>query len=105
MLEITKLDTWADDLKESIERSIKELDKEIRQVRKDAKLAPTLEEKLELQKKQKKLETQRNKDRRELFDKQDEVDTRREEMIAAIEARLSKNLEEQSLFTVQWRVV
>ena len=74
--EITKLDSWADDLKESIERSIKELDKEIRQVRKDAKLAPTLEEKLELQKQQKKLETQRNKDRRELFDKQDEVDAR-----------------------------
>ncbi len=61
-------------MKESIERSIKELDKEIRQVRKEAKLAPTLEEKLALQKKQKKLEVQRNKDRRELFDKQDEVD-------------------------------
>lgn len=103
--EITKLDTWADDLKESIERSIKELDKEIRQVRKEAKLAPTLEEKLKLQKQQKKLEAQRNKDRRELFDKQDEVDVRREEMIVAIEARLSKNLQERCLFTVQWRVV
>jgi len=103
--EITKLDTWADDLKESIERSIKELDKEIRQVRKDAKLAPTLEEKLTLQKQQKKLEAQRNKDRRELFDKQDEVDARREEMIVAIEDRLTKHLVEQSLFTVQWQVV
>lgn len=103
--EITKLDTWADDLKESIERTIKELDKEIRQVRKDAKLAPTLEEKLELQKKQKKLEAQRNKDRRELFDKQDEIDVRREEMILAIEERLTKNLEEQVLFTIQWCVI
>ena len=103
--EITKLDTWADDLKESIERSIKELDKEIRQVRKEAKLAPTLEEKLALQKKQKKLEAQRNKDRRELFDKQDEVDARREEMILSIEERLSKNITEQCLFTVQWSLI
>jgi len=103
--EITKLDTWADDLKESIERSIKELDKEIRQVRKDAKLAPTLEEKLELQKKQKKLEAQRNKDRRELFDKQDEVDERREEMILSIEERLTKNIKEQQLFIVKWSVM
>lgn len=103
--EITKLDTWADDLKESIERSIKELDKEIRQVRKDAKLAPTLEEKLQLQKKQKKLEAQRNKDRRELFEKQDEVDGRREEMILNIEERLSKSIKEKQLFIVQWRVV
>ena len=43
--------------------------------------------------------------RRELFDKQDEVDARREEMIEAIEQRLLKNLEEQRLFTVQWRVI
>ncbi len=102
--EMTKLDAWADDLKEAIEQSIKELDKEIRQVRKDAKLAPTLEEKLELQKKQKKLEAQRNKDRRELFDKQDEVDARREEMILAIEERLTKKLGEKKLFTIQWSV-
>jgi hypothetical protein len=49
-----KLDAWADDPKDDIERSIKELDKEdIRQVRKDAKLASTLEEKLALQEQQK----------------------------------------------------
>ena len=89
----------------SIERSIKELDKEIRQVRKEVKLAPTLEEKLELQKKQKKLEAQRNKDRRELFDRQDEVDARREEMIVSIEERLTKSLLENNLFTIQWRII
>jgi len=99
------LDSWADDLKETIEQSIKELDKEIRQVRKDAKLAPTLEEKLELQKQQKKLETRRNKDRRELFDKQDEVDVRCDEMIRSIEERLTKRLVEKELFTIQWQVV
>ncbi len=103
--EMTKLDSWADDLKETIEQSIKELDKEIRQVRKDAKLAPTLEEKLELQKQQKKLETKRNKDRRELFNKQDEVDARRDEMIHTIEERLTKRLVEKALFTIQWQVV
>ncbi len=103
--EMTKLDVWADDLKDAIEYSIKELDKEIRQVRKDAKLAPTLEEKLELQKQQKKLEMQRNKDRRELFDKQDEVDLRREEMITAIEERLTKKIEEKVLFTIKWKMI
>jgi len=48
--EMTKLDAWADDLKEMIRQSIKDFDKEIRQVRRDAKLASTLEEKLGLQK-------------------------------------------------------
>lgn len=102
--EITKLDSWADDLKEAIEQSIKELDKEIRQIRKEAKLAPALEEKLSLQKQQKKLEAQRNKDRRELFEKQDEVDLRREEMISAIEERLTKKIAENALFTVRWKM-
>lgn len=102
--EMTKLDAWADDLKEAIEQSIRDMDKEIRQVRKDAKLAPTLEEKLELQKHQKKLEAQRNKDRRELFDKQDEVDARREEMILAVEEKLTKRLDENCLFTIKWKM-
>jgi len=103
--EMTKLDAWADDLKETIEQSIKELDKEIRQIRKDSKLAPSLEEKLELQKQQKKLESQRNKDRRELFDKQDEVDARRDLMITEIEDRLKKRVEEKILFTVRWSII
>jgi len=103
--EMTKLDSWSDDLKETIEQSIKELDKEIRQVRKDAKLAPTLEEKLVLQKQQKKLENRRNKDRRELFNKQDEVDIRRDEMIHAIEERLKQHIIEKELFTIQWNVI
>lgn len=84
--------------------TLKELDKEIRQIRKDAKLAPTLEEKLGLQKQQKKLEAQRNKDRRQLFDKQDEVDARREDMITSIEQRLTKKMEEKTLFSIKWSV-
>ncbi len=102
--EMIKLDAWADDLKDGIERSIKELDKEIRQVRKNAKLAPTLEEKLDLQKQQKKLEAQRSKDRRQLFEKQDEIDDRREDMITSIEQRLNKKMEEKKLFSIKWSV-
>ncbi|MEF1308298.1 DEAD/DEAH box helicase, partial [Vibrio owensii] len=63
--EVNKLDSWADDLKEGLEQSIKELDKQIKQVRREAKIAPTLEEKLALQKQQRQLESQRNKSRRE----------------------------------------
>ncbi len=73
-------------------------------MRKDAKLAPTLKENLEFQKQQKKLEVQRNKDRRQLFDKQDEVDARREEMITYIEQLLTKKMEEKTLFSIKWSV-
>lgn len=103
-LEVNKLDAWADDLKEGLESSIKDLDKQIKDIRREAKIAVTLEEKLSLQKQQKKLESQRNKSRRELFDKQDEVDERREAFIESLEGKLNKKTTGETLFTVQWSV-
>lgn len=102
--EVTKLDAWADDLKEGLEQSIKEMDKEIKQVRREAKIVPTLEEKLLLQKQQRKLESQRNRSRKELFDKQDEVDERRESLIESLEGKLNKQTSTEDLFTIQWSV-
>ncbi|MFK5949642.1 MAG: SNF2-related protein [Methylococcales bacterium] len=102
--EVIKLDSWADDLKDGLEQTIKELDKEIKQVRRDAKIAATLEEKLSMQKQQRKLESLRNKSRKDLFDKQDEVDERRERLIDNLETKLNKKTEIENLFTIQWSV-
>ena len=102
--ETNKLDAWADDLKEGLEQGIRQLDKDIKQVRRDSKIAPTLEEKLALQKQQRKLESLRNRQRRELFDKQDEVDERRESLIESLEGKLSKKTDIQDLFTIRWSV-
>ena len=103
-LEVIKLDSWADDLKDGLEQTIKELDKEIKQVRREAKIVATLEEKLSMQKQQRKLESLRNKSRKDLFDKQDEVDERREELIDNLETKLNKKTEIENLYTIQWSV-
>ncbi len=103
--EVNKLDSWADDIKEGLEYSIKELDKEIKQVRREAKVAPTLDEKLAKQKQQRKLESLRNKQRRDLFDKQDEVDERRESLIETLEGKLNKKTDLEELFTIRWSVL
>lgn len=103
--EVNKLDAWADDLKEGLEEAIKALDQDIKQVRREAKIAATLEEKLALQKQQRQLESQRNKSRRELFDRQDEVDERREALIDTLEGKLDKQTRQDDLFTIQWRVM
>jgi len=102
--EVNKLDDWADDIKEGLEYSIKELDKEIRQVRREAKVSPTLDEKLAKQKQQRKLESLRNKQRRDLFDKQDEVDERREALIETLEGKLNKKTDLEELFVIRWSV-
>ncbi|MDX8395045.1 MAG: hypothetical protein R8K22_01365, partial [Mariprofundaceae bacterium] len=73
-------------------------------VRREAKIAATLEDKLAMQKQQRKLESLRNKQRRSLFDKQDEVDERREQLIDTLEQKLNRKTDVEDLFTIQWEI-
>jgi superfamily II DNA or RNA helicase len=102
--EAEKLDGWADDLKVGLEREIKELDRQIKEARRAATAALTLEEKLAGQKQIKVFEAQRNEKRRSLFDAQDRVDKQRDELIAQIESKLTQQVSTQHLFTVRWSI-
>ncbi len=103
--EVQKLDAWADDLKLGLEQEIKEIDREIKEVRRTAATSPTLEEKLSWQKKQRELERKRSKLRRELFIRQDEVEAQRNDLISQLEVQLQQQVEERTLFTVEWELV
>ena len=102
--EADKLDGWADDLKVGLEREIKEIDRQIKEARRSATTALTLEEKLDGQKLIKALEVQRNQKRRSLFDAQDQVDKQREELIAAIEGKMSHKTQLTQLFLIRWAI-
>ena len=100
--EVLKLDHWSDDLKQGLEREIKELDREIREARKVAALAASLAEKLEAQKQIKSLESNRKEKRKRLYEAQDEIDSRRDELIGQIEVQLSQQKSISPLFAVRW---
>lgn len=102
--EVAKLDSWADDLKIGLERELREIDRMIKEARRAATAALTLEEKIAGQKEVKSLEALRNQKRRSLFDAQDEVDRRREALIEEIEARLSQEVALERLFILRWRL-
>lgn len=102
--EVEKLDGWADDLKLGLEREIKEIDRQIKEARRAAASALTLEEKLSGQKQIKSLESLRNQKRRSLFNAQDEVDGRRERLITQIEAKLTQSSSLDPLFMIRWRL-
>ena len=87
-----------------LEREIKDLDRQIREARRAATAAHTLEEKLAGQKQVKALESQRNAKRRALFDAQDEIDGRREQLIAEIEGKLQQRVSHEMLFSIRWRL-
>lgn len=100
--EAAKLESWSDDLKLGLEREIKELDRLIKEARREATTALTLETKLTAQKRIRSLEGTRNEKRRSLFEAQDQVDRQRDELIAAIEGKLTQNAAITPLFTVRW---
>jgi adenine-specific DNA-methyltransferase len=102
--EAGKLDAWADDMKSGLEREIKDLDRRIREARRSATTAGTLEEKLSGQKQVRALESERNQRRRSLFDAQDDLEHRRDELIASVEARLRQAVDLRELFVVQWKL-
>lgn len=103
--EVQKLDAWADDLKLGIEQHIKDIDREIKEVRRTAATSPTLEEKLSWQKKMRELEGKRSKLRRELFARHDEVEAERNALISQLEGQLQQQVEERTLFTVEWELI
>jgi adenine-specific DNA-methyltransferase len=103
--EADKLDGWSDDLKLSLEREIKEMDRQIKEARRAATTALTLEDKLAGQKQIKALESHRNEKRRSLFDAQDKVDLQREALISNIEGKLTQKSELNQLFTVRWSLI
>ena len=102
--EMDKLENWAEDLKQGLERELKELDREIKSTKKEARQASSLDAKIALHKKAKELERQRNDKRRRLFEMQDEVDARKDTLISEIEKRLRQRITAQSLFSIHWQV-
>ena len=102
--EVQKLDDWADDLKLGLEEAIKETDRQIKEVRRSATHAATLEEKLHWQKQQRQLEAQRSKQRRELFERQDAIEAQRNRLIEGLEGQLQQRVEEKELFLIEWEM-
>jgi superfamily II DNA or RNA helicase len=102
--ELLKLDAWADDLKLGLEQEIKTIDAGIKEVRRLAATAPTLEEKLAQQRHQRDMEAKRSKLRRELFSRQDAIESERNDLISALEIQMRQKVHELTLFTIEWEL-
>jgi adenine-specific DNA-methyltransferase len=103
--EISKLEAWSDDRKVMLEREIKEYDRRIKEARRYAVAALTLEEKLAAQKEVKFLEKERTEKRRALFQAQDEIDAQRDEIIRDTESRMTQQQTLSKLFCVHWQII
>lgn len=102
--ESDKLDRWADDLKENLERELENIEVEIREAKKVKRLPGDLQSKVAAQKRVNELEQQRNHKKRTLYDAQDQIELRKDSLIADVEARLQQKTKRQDLFTIRWEL-
>ena len=100
--EYEKLDKWAEDMKLSLEREIKDLDAEIRLRKAEARKLSDLESKVQERRHVKELEKQRDDKRRHLFEAQDQIEGKKDGLLEEVEARMKQQREEKTLFTIRW---
>lgn len=100
--ELEKLDKWGDDRRNSLKITLKELDDQIKEIKKQARLAPNLPEKLKLEKERRKLEAQRDEAWKEYDGAAKEIEKSKDGLIDEIEKKLSQEIKEEQLFLINW---
>ncbi len=103
--EMEKLDNWADDVKSGLEKELRDLDAEIKLRKSESKKTSRLDEKVRLQRLIKDLEKRRSEKRLNLYQAQDEVDEKKETLLAKVEAMLAQKIEQTELITFHWRII
>ena len=100
-----KLERWADDIVLAAEKALKDTKEQIKALRRQARQAATLAEQHQIQENTRKLERQQRRQRQEIFDAEDEIQGKRDALIAALERRLKQHTSAETLFTIRWSVI
>ena len=103
--EIDKLNNWAEDKRKSLKTTLKEYDDKIAELKKQARIAPNLPEKLEIQKKIRKLDKKRNDAWHEYDAAAGEIEKKKDSLIDQVEIRLQQIITEECLFTIRWKLI
>lgn len=99
-----KLDRWADDMVQGAEQALKNTKDQIKVAQREARQATTLAEQQALQEKIVRLERQQRKQRQEIFQVEDEIHDKRDQLIAQLTQRMTQQVHTEHLFTLQWEV-
>ena len=103
--EIDKLDLWAEDQRNSLRVDIKDLETEIKETKKMARLAGNLPEKITLEKHKRTLESKRDDLWRQFDIEAKCIEQKKNQLIDNIEAQLQAKAEQKMLFKIKWKII
>lgn len=102
--EMDKLDRWAEDQRRSLKADLDDLDAKIRETKKEARTAPNLPAKLELQRQLRQLESKRDEVWRSYDQASRDVEKKKDSLLDDISQRLHQKTERDELFLIRWEL-
>lgn len=100
-----KLDRWAEDMVQGAEQALKNTKEQIKVAQREARQAPTLNEQQVIQERIAKLERQQRKQRQEIFEVEDDIHDKRDQLIEELTRRMAHSASSEPLFTIAWQVI
>jgi predicted nucleic acid-binding Zn-ribbon protein len=100
-----KLEKWADDMVAAVEKELLETKNQLRALKRQSRLAATLDEQRDIQQQISDHERKMRRLRQRIFDVEDEIAEKRDRLIEELEHRLRQQTSIEPLFTIQWKVV
>lgn len=100
-----KLDQWAEDQIHSAEQQLEDTKIKIRDTKRKARTADTIDEQKRFQEELKSLERQQRRQRQAIFDVEDEIEQRRDDLIEALERRMHQKSTTHHVFRIYWKLI
>ncbi len=102
--ELDKLDRWGEDQRASLKLALKELEDQIKDTRRNARLAGSLPEKLKLEREKRNLDSKRDEAWKQYEQAAKDIESKKDGLMDEVEKRLKQQVTENVLFTIKWQV-
>lgn len=102
--EMDKLDSWAEDKRAGLKADLKDLDDQIKAMKKEVRQTGNLPDKLALQRKARTLETMRDEAWRAYDEAAKEIETQKDGLLDQVEERLGQDVSDEPLFAIRFEI-
>ena len=103
-VELDKLDRWGEDQRASLKMALKDLEDQIKETRRNARLAGNLPDKLKLERDKRTLDSKRDEAWKQYEQAAKDIEARKDSLMDEVEKHLKQHVSEQPLFTIRWQV-
>ena len=100
-----QLEKWADDKILAAEQALQDTKTRLRGLKQESRQAETVEQQHAIQRQIRDLERLQRRQRQQIFNVEDEIIEKRDQLIDTLERRMHQHTETSRLFTIRWQVV